>query len=106
MSTSVQDGNVRGMFAVAVALAPASVAAASAPEQNFSVPGVQLTDVIAGVSGPGVLSGVTPAGVRVVSAGVVGVQFVNPTAGALVPPPGLYKFLVKRVDGPYLGIAQ
>lgn len=106
MSQSMIDGNVRGLFAVAVTITPVSVASVTAPEQQFAVPGVQPTDVIFDVNPPGVLAGVTIGGVRVVSAGLVGVQFVNPTAGALVPPAGAYKFLVARVDGPYLGIAQ
>lgn len=106
MSQSVQDGNIRGTFAVSVTITPASVAAASAPEQAFTVPGVQPTDLVIDVTMPSVLAGVTLGGFRVTAANTVGIQFVNPTAGALVPPAGAYKFTVARIDGPYLGIAQ
>lgn len=106
MSTSVQDGNVRGQFVVAVQLTPASVATITAPEQQFAVPGVQASDVVIDVTAPGVTAGVTIGASRVVSAGLVGVQFVNPTAGPLVPPAGLWKFCVLRIDGATLGIAQ
>lgn len=107
MSTSVQDGNVRGQYVVGVSWTPTAVATITAPEQTVAVPGVQLTDVVIDVTAPGVTAGVTIGATRVTAAGTVGVQFVNPTAGSLTPPAGLWKFTVIRIDGPSpQGIAQ
>ncbi len=70
-------------------LTPASVAAATAPEQTFTVTGLATTDKVF-VNGPAPTAGVTIGGVRVSAANTLAIQFVNPTAGAVVPASGTY----------------
>jgi len=78
---------------VSVSLTPASVAAATAAYQTLTVPGVQVGDQIIGITDP-ITNAVALTGARVTAANTVAVQFLNPTAGALVPTAGAYVFLV------------
>ena len=63
---------------------PASVAANTSAEQNFAVTGAQPGMVVA-VNKPTLNAGLIITGARVVSANVVGVTFMNVTAGVLTP---------------------
>jgi hypothetical protein len=94
---------------IAVNLTPVSVATVVVVEQSFGLNGVtQATaatglkagDVILGVNPPGLATAVTVAAARVDPAvdDKFYLQFVNPTAGALVPGPGLYLLTVARFN--------
>lgn len=74
-------------------LTPTSVAAASAVEQTFSVPGLSLGSFV-DVSPPGITAGVTAVAARVSALNTLAVTFVNPTAGALTPLAGVYRIQV------------
>ena len=50
MSTSVIDGNIGALYAVTITLDPASVATITAAEQDFTVPGVKVGDLVIGFS--------------------------------------------------------
>ncbi len=76
-------------------IAPASVAAASAVEQTFTVPGLQLGDFV-DVTPPGITTGVTPTCARVSAANTLAITFINPTAAAVVPLAGVYQIQVNR----------
>lgn len=76
-------------------LTPASVAAASAAEQTFSVQGVQMGDFI-DVTPPGITAGVAPMCARVSALNQIAITFVNPTAGALTPLAGVYQIQLNR----------
>lgn len=92
---------------IAVNLTPVSVATITTAEQSFGLNGVtQVTaatgikagDVIMGFSPPGMQTGVVAANVRVDPAvdDRFFIQFVNPTAGGVVPTAGLYILHVAR----------
>ncbi len=94
---------------IAVSLTPVSVATITTAEQSFGAAGVtQATaatgikagDVIIGVSPPGMQAGVTVANARVDPAvdDKFYLQFVNPTAGGVVPTAGLYLLTVARFN--------
>lgn len=94
---------------IAVTLTPLSVATIVVAEQSFGLNGVsQVTaatgikagDVIIGVNPPGLATAVTVAAARVDPAvdDKFYLQFVNPTAGALVPGPGIYLLTVARYN--------
>lgn len=94
---------------IAVNLTPLSVATITTAEQSFGSSGVsQVTaatgikagDVILGVSPPGMTTGVVVANGRVDPAvdDKFYLQFVNPTAGAVVPLTGLYLLTVARFN--------
>lgn len=92
---------------IAVNLTPLSVATITTAEQSFGLNGVsQATaatglkagDVIVGFSTPGMQAGVVAANVRndPSTDDKFFIQFVNPTAGAVVPTAGLYILNVLR----------
>lgn len=92
---------------IAVSLTPVSVATITTAEQSFGLNGVtQVTaatgiragDVIMGFSPPGMQTGVVAANVRVDPSvdDKFYIQFVNPTAGGVVPTAGLYILHVAR----------
>jgi hypothetical protein len=94
---------------IAVSLTPVSVATITTAEQSFGLNGVtQATaatglkagDVIVGVSPPGMQAGVVVANGRVDPAvdDKFYLQFVNPTAGGVVPTAGLYLLTVARFN--------
>ena len=76
-------------------LTPASVAANTVAEQQFTVTGAR-TDMAFSVTPPSITAGVGPITCRASADNTVQVAFVNPTAGALTPPAGSYEFLAVR----------
>ncbi|WP_242176584.1 hypothetical protein [Pseudomonas sp. MONT-RG-20F-20-E-7-02] len=76
-------------------ITPASVAAATAAEQTFTVPGLQLGDFV-DVTPPGITAGVTPSCARVSALNTLAITFINPTAGALTPLAGVYQIQLNR----------
>jgi hypothetical protein len=78
---------------VTATLTPASVAAATVADQNLSVTGVEVGDMIVCVQNP-IITSVGVIGCKCATAGTVAVTFCNPTAGALVPASGAYVFMV------------
>lgn len=94
---------------IAVNLTPLSVATITTAEQSFGLNGVsQVTaatgikagDVIVGVSPPGMQAGVVVANGRVDPAvdDKFYLEFVNPTAGGVVPTAGLYLITIGRFN--------
>jgi|GEM_PF-1619719 len=99
MSTSVIDGNIGGLFAVSITLDPASVATITAAEQDFTVPGVRVTDMAIACAMTTATAGLGIAGYRVKAANTVAVTFVNPTAGNINASSGNFRMLIARLDG-------
>jgi hypothetical protein len=94
---------------IAVTLTPVSVATITTAEQSFGLNGVtQVTaatgikagDVIIGVNPPGMTTGVIVGNARVDPAvdDKFYLQFVNPTAGGVVPLTGIYILTVARIN--------
>lgn len=77
-------------------LTPASVSANTSAEQTFTVTGVDADDKVAAVSSPNLGNATYIGGCRVSAANQVAIRFGNPTAGALTPASGTYKFLIAR----------
>ena len=68
-----------------VTLSPASVAANTSAEELFSVPGLQLSDVVACVIKPTAQAGLGIVGWRVSAVNQLGITFGNFTAAPIVP---------------------
>lgn len=94
---------------IAVSLTPLSVATITTAEQSFgangvsqatAATGIKAGDVIIGVNPPGMQAGVVVANARVDPAvdDKFYLEFVNPTAGAVVPTAGLYLLTVARFN--------
>jgi hypothetical protein len=80
-----------------VLLTPASVATIVAAEQLITVTGVLAGDIVviaANSLAPATAVGAATA--RVSAANQIGIIYINPTAGALVPTPGTYNVVVLR----------
>lgn len=76
-------------------ITPASVGAAVAAEQTFTVTGLAVGDSV--IVNPAATGNATAvAGARVSAANTLAIQFVNPTAGALTPGAGTYTILAFR----------
>jgi len=78
-----------------ITLSPASVAANTSAEELFSVPGLQLLDVVAAVIKPTAQAGLGIVGWRVSALNQLGITFGNFTAAPIVPTASeVYKLVV------------
>jgi hypothetical protein len=93
----VLRGNVGRVFAVGVSITPTLVAASSAPEQVFAVPGVQANDICinAQYTGPQRTNYLQIVSCRVVADNQVGISFANLTT-ATTPASGEHVFVILR----------
>jgi hypothetical protein len=98
MSAGIDAGNVFSTTVIRQTITPASVATITTSEQTFTVPGLKLGDHVV-VCPPGITTGVALVNARVSAANTLALQFVNPTAGAVVPLAGAHTILVTRFDG-------
>lgn len=98
MSTSLPRGNILKMFAVGVTYDPASVATITTAEQDITVPGVNVGDIVIAINKPTLTTGVTIGNARVKSANTVAVQWVNPTAGSVDPASETYTIVIARPE--------
>lgn len=99
--TTISRGNVLETTYIGITITPASVASFTSATQTFNVSGLLKTDIIAQVG----LQAAQTAGILIgecdcLTAGILTVQFLNVTAAAVVPAPGVYIFQVVRSDGP------
>ena len=109
---TVNTQSPRGFYqfiqTIGVSLTPVAVATITTAEQSFGLNGVsQVTaatgllpgDVILGVSPPSLTAGVMlgQGRVDVATADKFYLQFVNPTAGSVTPPAGIYLLTVGRL---------
>lgn len=95
IGTAAASTNINALGKFTVAFTPASVAAASAVEQTVALASAVVGDVIC-VTPPGITAGVAPVCARVTANGTIGITFINPTAGALVPAAGNYQVTITR----------
>jgi hypothetical protein len=101
MSTLLPRGNIQRVFALGPTLTPVGVATVTTAEQTFTVPGLNVGDLVVTVNRPNN----TPAGVgitnaRVSAANTLALTFVNPTAGSVTPGAGVYSIIIARPDQP------
>lgn len=93
MNPRMYPGGVKWLKAT---LSPASVATIVVAEQLFTVPGVAADDMVVSAESPANSTATGVAGVRVSAANQIAIRFVNPTAGALTPTAGVWKFALVR----------
>jgi hypothetical protein len=75
---------VSTLFIIRQTLTPASVGANTTAEQTFTVPGLQVGDSL-DINKASHQAGLSIGNVRVSAANTLAIQFVNTTAGAIVP---------------------
>lgn len=76
-------------------LTPASVAADTSAEQPFTVPNLNVGDVVV-LSKPSAQAGLSIGNVRVSAANTIAITYVNSTAAAITPVSETYGFAVIR----------
>ncbi len=99
MSSMIPRGNVNKLAVVRVTLSPALVAINTTAQQTFTVPGVQVGDVIVNVEKPTHQAGLGVVGARVTAANTVGITFSNNTGSTITPTASeAYDFVIARPD--------
>lgn len=79
-----------------ITINPASVAANTTAEQDFTVAGLGINDIILSITKPTLTAGIGIVNSRVKAANTLSVTFINATAGAIDPPSETYKLVVIR----------
>lgn len=93
--TATPNSVIRAMARVSQSLTPVAVATTATVEQTFTVPGLQVGDMVT-LSPPSITAGVAPVCARVSATNTLAVTFINSTGGSLTPPAGVYQILVIR----------
>ena len=83
--STIPKGNISGNWALAVTLSPAAVGATTTSEQTFTVPGVQLGDLVDVYSNSAAQSGIVLGNARVSAINTIAIQFANVSSGTLTP---------------------
>jgi hypothetical protein len=101
MSTQIPRGNINKLYAVSVTYDPANITGtATTTEQDITVTGVKVGDIVLAVNKPSHNAGVTIGNVRVKAADTISIQWVNATAGAVNPGSEAYSIVIARPDAP------
>ena len=100
-STTITRGNSHETFYIQPTLTPVSVAANTTATQNFSIPGLQTTDIVTLIGFNGSqIAGIVCCECDCLTAGVLTVQFGNLTSSGVVPTAGVYTIAITRLEGP------
>lgn len=91
-------GNILVSMIIGPTLTPAAVAANTASEQNFPIPGLQPTDFINVSFNGSQTAGMAVENARCGTAGILTLSFSNDTAGTLTPAAGIYIIGVDRAE--------
>lgn len=96
--TTLGRGNLLYDWLIAPTLTPVAVAGSTAVEQNFTIQGLQVGDVVDVNCNAQQTAGITIGNVRVPSANTLAVEFANSTAGSLTPASAVYNINVCRPE--------
>jgi hypothetical protein len=99
MTTAIARGNVSKLFVLSPTLTSVAVATITTAEQTYTVPGLQLGDVIVAAQRPANSPvGVGIVGGRVSAADTLALTWVNPTAGSVTPAAAAITLVVARPE--------
>lgn len=98
MSSMIPYGNILKVLTITKTFDPASVSAATSAEQDVTVTGVKVGDVVLAVNKPTATAGVGIVNARVKAADTVSLTFMNATAGAVDPASETYTFVIGRPE--------
>jgi hypothetical protein len=97
-STTISRGNVLLNMLIGVTITPTALVASTTTSQTFTVPGLQLLDLLSVNLNGAQTAGVGIANAYVSAANVMTVVFSNSTAGTPTPAAGLYIVTVDRAE--------
>lgn len=98
MSNMIPYGNILKVFAITKTFDPAAVATITTAEQDVTIVGVKVGDIVLAVNKPSLTTGVGIVNARVKAADTVSLTFVNPTAGSVDPASEAYTFVIGRPE--------
>ena len=98
LSSGIARGNILYDSMLQVTLTPVSVAASTAVEQTFTIPGLLINDFLDINCNVAQTAGISIGNVRVSAVNTAAIEFSNSTAGALVPAAGVYNINVTRAE--------
>lgn len=96
--TTVCRGNIIANFVISPTLTPVSVGAATSAEQSFTIPGLQVGDMVQVTAAVAQTAGIVIGNARVSAANILTVSFGNATAGGVIPAAGAYLVEVNRPE--------
>lgn len=97
-------GNLYGAYYISTTINPASVAAATAAEQTFTVTGLRVNDQVV-VTKPTATAGLGIVNARVSAADTLAITFMNATAGAIDAASETYTIAVYRPESQVIATA-
>ena len=100
MSTSILRGNILKVYAVQVSIDVTSKSAATSAEQDITVTGVEVGDIIVAINKPSLNAGLGVVNARVKSANTIAITYMNATAGAVDPAAETYTIVIGRPETP------
>lgn len=96
--TTIGRGNILYDFLIQPSLTPVAVSGSTAAEQNFTVQGLIVGDVLDVNCNIAQTAGITIGNVRVPSINTMTIEFANSTAGSLTPVAGAYNVNITRPE--------
>jgi hypothetical protein len=98
-TVQMATGNIWKAGIFSITITPAASGAATSTAQTFATTGIGLltTDVVI-VTPPSQLTGISLGQAFVSANDTLSIQFINPTAGSLTAPAGVYKVTVLRIQ--------
>lgn len=100
MSTSLLRGNILKVYTVQVSIDVTSKSAATSAEQDITVNGVEVNDIVIAINKPSLNAGLGVVNARVKSANTIAITYMNATAGAIDPAAETYTLVIGRPELP------
>ena len=97
-STTLARGNVLLNLLLGVTLTPTALTASTTTSQTFTIPGLQLLDIVSVNFSGAQTAGVGIANAYVSAANVLTIVFSNSTAGTPTPAAGTYLITLDRAE--------
>lgn len=98
MSTTIPRGNLLKVYAVQVSIDVTSKSAATSAEQDITVTGVEVGDIVLAINKPSLSAGLGIVNARVKSANTIAITYMNATAGAVDPAAETYTLVIGRPE--------
>lgn len=98
LGTTLCRGNISASMLIAPSLTPVAVLQATTAEQNFTVNGLAVGDMVEVCANVAQTAGVGISNCRVSAANTLTIGFSNSTAGTLTPAAGQYLVCIVRPE--------
>jgi hypothetical protein len=97
-STTIARGNILANLLIGPTLTPTALTASTTTALTFTVPGLQLLDMVSANFNGAQTAGVGIANAYVSAANVLTIVFSNSTAGTPTPAAGIYVLAIDRAE--------